>query len=96
MTQKELARALGVSQQAVFAYETGDRRTSVFILSKVAKLFSVSVDEIVGMERPVRMPRGKLSPRAQRHAQRIQLLPKTQQRFLIRILDQLDGANKRP
>ena len=32
MTQAELARALKVSQQTVFAYELGDRRVSVLML----------------------------------------------------------------
>lgn len=39
ITQAELARAIGVSQQAVFAYELGERRTSVLVLSKIAKTF---------------------------------------------------------
>lgn len=37
MTQAELARALGVSQQAVFAYEIGDRRISVLVLARMAR-----------------------------------------------------------
>jgi len=40
MTQAELARAIGVSQQAVFAYELGERRISVLVLAKVARIFS--------------------------------------------------------
>jgi transcriptional regulator with XRE-family HTH domain len=44
MTQAELARALGVSQQTVFAYELGDRRVSVLILAKLAKVFGVPVE----------------------------------------------------
>lgn len=68
MTQAELARAIGVSQQAVFAYELGERRVSVLILIKVAKVFSIPVEELVGMSRPVRAPKGRLSPRARRHA----------------------------
>lgn len=49
MTQAELARAIGVSQQAVFAYELGDRRISVLVLAKLAKIFSVSVEDLVGL-----------------------------------------------
>lgn len=40
MTQAELARALGVSQQAVFAYEIGDGRISVLVLERLARLFA--------------------------------------------------------
>ena len=95
MTQAELARAIGVSQQAVFAYELGERRVSVLILSKLARVFAVSVEELIGMSRPVRVPKGRLSPRAMRHAERLQALTKTQQRFVIRIIDLLEHSNSR-
>jgi transcriptional regulator with XRE-family HTH domain len=91
MTQAELARALGVSQQAVFAYELGERRISVLVLAKLSKIFSTSVENIVGLSKPVRMPTGRLSPRCMRHAERLQALPKTQQRFIIRIIDVLEA-----
>lgn len=94
MTQAELARSIGVSQQAIFAYEIGDRRPSVFVLVKTASKFGLTMNEVVGMERPVRKSRSRLSPRAMRHAQRLQVLPKTQQRFVLRILDQLEASNK--
>jgi len=90
MTQAELARAIGVSQQAVFAYELGDRRVSVLIVSKLSKIFGVSVAELIGMAQPLRAPKGRLSPRAMRHAERLQALSKTQQRFVIRIIDVLE------
>lgn len=93
MTQAELARAIGVSQQAVFAYELGERRTSVLILSKIAKTFGVPVEEMMGLPRYVRIPKGRLSPRAMRHAARLQGLTKTQQRFVVRIIDVLEDAN---
>lgn len=95
MTQAELARAIGVSQQAVFAYEIGERRVSVFILIKLARVFSTTVEELMGVARPVRMPKRRLSPRAMRHAERLQALSKTQQRFVVRIIDMLEASNKR-
>lgn len=93
MTQAELARALGVSQQAVFAYELGDRRVSVLILAKLSKTFTISVEELMGIAKPVRIPKRRLSPRAMRHAERLQALTKTQQRFVIRIIDLLEQGN---
>ena len=95
MTQAELARAIGVSQQAVFAYELGERRISVLVFSKLAKIFAVSVEEMVGLSKPVRLPKGRLSPRCVRHAGRLQALTKTQQRFVIRIIDVLEDSNSR-
>lgn len=48
MTQAELARAIGVSQQAVFSYELGERRISVLVLAKLAKIFAISVEDMIG------------------------------------------------
>jgi len=95
MTQAELARAIGVSQQAVFAYELGERRTSVLILAKIAKVFAVPVEEMIGLSKPARVPKGRLSPRAMRHAERLQALSKTQQRFVVRIIDVLEDVDRR-
>lgn len=90
MTQAELAHAIGVSQQAVFAYELGERRISVLILIKIAREFGIAVEELIGTSRPVRNLKGRLSPRAMRHAERLQALSKTQQRFVVRIIDVLE------
>jgi transcriptional regulator with XRE-family HTH domain len=93
MTQAELARAIGVSQQAVFAYELGERRISVLVLAKLARIFSTPVGDLVGLSKPVRERKGRLSPRCMRHAERLQALSKTQQRFVVRIIDVLEGSN---
>lgn len=95
MTQAELSRALGVSQQTVFAYELGDRRVNVLILTKMAPIFQVSVEELMGITKAVQIPKRWLSPRAMRHAERLQALSKTQQRFLVRILDLLEAGTVR-
>src|SRR5688572_29378695 len=95
MTQAELARAIGVSQQAVFAYELGDRRISVLVLLKIANVFGLSVESLVGLSKPTRVAKGRLSPRAMRHAERLQALSKTQQRFVVRIIDVLEQSNSR-
>ena len=92
MTQAELSRALGVSQQTVFAYELGDRRVSVLMLIKLARIFGVSVEELTGMTRGPR-PKRRLSPAGIRHAERFQQLRKTQQRFVKRIIDVLLEQN---
>jgi transcriptional regulator with XRE-family HTH domain len=93
MTQAELARALGVSQQAVFAYEIGDRRISVLVLERLAKMFRLNIDQFLGFA-PEPTRKRRLSPRAMRHAERLQALSKTQQRFVVRILDVLEEHNK--
>jgi transcriptional regulator with XRE-family HTH domain len=94
MTQAELSRALGCSQQTVFAYELGDRRVSVLMLVKIARIFDTSVEELSGLKMQIR-PKRRLSPAGARHAERFQQLSKTQQRFVKRIIDVLLEQNGR-
>ena len=92
-TQAEVARSVGASQQAVYAWEIGGRRISVFVLTKLAKVYSVTVEQLIGLPRPLRVPKRRLSPRAMRHAERLQALSKTQRRFVVRIIDALEERN---
>lgn len=92
MTQAELARAIGVSQSAQFAYEMAERRVSVMLLTRIARVFSISVQELLAMARPVRPVKCKVSPRALRQAERLQALRVTDQRFVIRIISVLEDA----
>jgi transcriptional regulator with XRE-family HTH domain len=95
MTQAELAQSLGVSQQTVFAYELGDRRVTVPLLAKLAKIFSISVEDLMGITKAPRVKRQRLSPKVLRHAERLQQLSKTEQRLVIRIIDILMGQDSR-
>jgi transcriptional regulator with XRE-family HTH domain len=88
MTQAELARALKVSQQSVFAYELGDRRVALFMLVKLAHIFDTTVEELSGLKMPIR-PKRRLSPAGVRHAESYQRLSKTEQRFVKKIIDTL-------
>jgi transcriptional regulator with XRE-family HTH domain len=94
-TQAELGRALGVSQQAIFAYQLGERRVSVLILERIATLYGISMDQVVGRA-PERKPppNRRLSPRAMRHAERLQGLSRTSQRFVIRLIDFLEAIQR--
>jgi transcriptional regulator with XRE-family HTH domain len=97
MTQAELARALGVSQQTIFAYELGDRRVSVFVLAKLARIFQMPVETLIGFTYPPVNARRRLSPAGMGHAQRFQQLSKTQQHFVKRIIEVLlEGNTSRP
>lgn len=92
-TQAELARKIGVSQQAVFAYELGERRISVLVLDKLARIFGVGIEELARFSKSLQERKHRLSPRAMRHAERLQGLSKTQQRFVIRIIDNLEQSS---
>lgn len=49
MTQLELARNLHVSPALISAYELGERKPSVKILTRLAILFKVSSDYLLGI-----------------------------------------------
>jgi len=52
-TQKDLADYLGVSRQAVCMWETGKRDLKATTLNRIAKIFNVSIDEIINSEQEV-------------------------------------------
>jgi transcriptional regulator with XRE-family HTH domain len=89
LTQAELARLLGVSQQTVFAYELGDRRVSVLMLIKLAKIFGVPVEALMRLIPSAPPTDRRPSPAGIRHAERFQQLRKSDQRFVTRIIDVL-------
>lgn len=51
MTQEELANALGVSNQAVSKWEAAQCCPDIALLADIAKLFDVSIDELMGYKR---------------------------------------------
>lgn len=87
LTQVQLAEALGISQQMVASYEVGRRRIPVSMLQALAKALSVDIDALLGdTSAKARAKRGPV-PTLARHMQRISALPKTQQRFVIQVLE---------
>lgn len=49
MSQKELARRLGMSQTGYSKYETGENNVPAEMLIKLAELYGTSVDYILGL-----------------------------------------------
>jgi transcriptional regulator with XRE-family HTH domain len=89
MTQAELARAIGVSQQTIYAIEIGARRVSVLMLAKLAPIFQISVEQLMGTSTPQLRTNRHPSPAGMRHAERFQQLSRTEQRFVKKIIDVL-------
>jgi len=86
ITQVQLAETLGVSQQTVTAYEVGRRRIQVSALPVIAKALGVAVESLLGEEPRAPGKRGR-APKLQQQMDRINRLPKAQQRFVMQVID---------
>jgi len=86
LTQVQLAEALRISQQMVASYEVGRRRIPVSMLQALAQALSVDIDGLLGDAAKARAKRGP-APVLARHMQRIGALPKTQQKFVIQVIE---------
>lgn len=51
LTQEQLAVKLGLTKSVISAYETGLRLPSYDVLIHIAKIFNISTDYLLGLER---------------------------------------------
>ncbi len=83
----QLADTLEISQQLVAAYESGTRKIPASMLPRLAKLFAVSLEELIGIEK-MSAKRGPASI-LQRQIEQIGLMPRAKQKFITEMLDAL-------
>jgi transcriptional regulator with XRE-family HTH domain len=93
ITQVELALAMRLTQSNVSAIERGARGITIHQVVELAKILSVSTDEILGQPST---PVGKTPPtmkdrRFLRRLQMIERLPKRDQQALLRTIDAFLG-----
>jgi transcriptional regulator with XRE-family HTH domain len=94
MTQQQLADQLGLAQQTLAHYEVGRARLPVSILPTLARLLTLSLDELMGQStQPAKAvgarrgaKRGPLS-RLRQQIDAIEQLPKTKQQFVSQMLE---------
>jgi transcriptional regulator with XRE-family HTH domain len=87
-TQEDLAEALGMTQPNISAIERGARGATLHQVIRFAKALGVSTDEILLREKaptPGKRPRKRLM----RQLQRIEELPRADQKMLLQLLDGL-------
>ena len=87
ITQIQMAETMGVSQQTVNSYEVARRRVPVSALPMLARLLSVSTDELLG--EPTKKANGKRGPtsKLQQQIERVNRLPRSKQKFVIEMID---------
>lgn len=87
ITQVQLAEQLGVSQQTITAYESGNRRVPISHLPRLATLLGASIESLIGQP----TPSGKRgpAPKIQQQLEQVSRLPKAKQRVVSEVLDSL-------
>jgi len=86
ITQTQLAQLLGVSQQAVQAYETGKRGVQVTTLTELANALSTPVEELFGRPSETIARKRGPAPKWQQQLEAIDQLPKSQQKVVVQML----------
>ncbi|MBD2810452.1 helix-turn-helix transcriptional regulator, partial [Xenorhabdus sp. Vera] len=87
LTQAQLAQALNVSQQAVQSWEAGRRRVQISVLPEMAKLLSVSLEELFGEEIDATPRKRGPASRLEQQIQIISQLPRAKQKLVSEMLD---------
>ena len=84
LTQIELAKKLGISQQLVAQYESGERRVQLDRLDKLASVLGVSVNNILATD-----SKNKPGPKSKLYQKidQVKNLPAKKQKFVSEFLD---------
>jgi hypothetical protein len=80
---------LGIAQQTLAHYEVGRARLPASMLPVLARLLTLSLDELMGVNPPPRQRGGKRGPpsRLQQQIEAIAQLPKAKQQFVSQMLE---------
>jgi transcriptional regulator with XRE-family HTH domain len=94
LTQKELGEKAGVSNRVIAYYERETKYPPSHLIGPLAQALEVTADELLGLKSPTTEGNG-FSLKLVRRMQRIEALPSSQQKFLLRTIDTfLKGAEK--
>lgn len=86
LTQVQLAKVLGISQQYMQAFEAGRRKVPSSMLPTLSKVLAISVEELIGMGSSHNKKRGP-TPKLLRQVEQLSYLPKSKQKFVMEMLD---------
>lgn len=92
-SQAKLAQNLGITQQNLALYETGQRRIALPTLFRISEALQVSIDELLPIQQQTTRRRGP-APRLLRQLERVQALPEDKQRLISDLIDSLAGSEQ--
>lgn len=85
LTQVQLAKLLGISQQHMASFEKGIRKIPASMLPSLSEVFAVPLESLLGI--PQKKAKRGPAPKLQRQVELIGQLPRTKQRFVMEMLD---------
>lgn len=89
LTQEDVAEKVGVTRPAYIRYETGERECSFSTLRKLADIFGVSTDYLLGNDAAPPLPAGE-----SRLLELFRSLPDASKQALLMVAQQLQVAAK--
>ncbi len=88
ITQVQLAATLGIAQQTLAHYEGGRLRLPASLLPALAQELQLPVEALLGQPSTAKAAsRRGPAPKLAQHMERISALPKTQQKFVMQMIE---------
>lgn len=91
-TQSEIAEQMGITQKLVSDYELDKLRPHPEMTIRFALAYKVTTDEILGIKHSKPSNESKTSPKILRRLKKIEALPLSQQKFILKTIDSLIKA----
>jgi transcriptional regulator with XRE-family HTH domain len=87
LSQQAMADALEIPQQTYANYEVARARPPVSLLPELAQLFSISVDDLLGLHRVGAAGKRGPTPQLQQKIEQLSRLPKAKQKLVMEMLE---------
>jgi len=87
LTQIQLAKVLGISQQHMGSFENGIRKIPASMLPTLAELFGISLETLYGQEETDKPTKRGPTPKLLKQVEQLAALPKSKQKFVMEMLD---------
>lgn len=91
-TQAEIADKMGITQKLVSDYELDKLKPHPEMTVRFAIAYSVTTDEILGLQATKPTNVSKTGPKVLRRLKKIEALPLSQQKFILKTIDSLIKA----
>ena len=85
LTQIQLAKILGISQQHMGSFEHGIRKIPASMLPTLSELFGISLGTLYGQEN--KSVKREPTPKLLQQIEKLATLPKSKQKFVMEMLD---------